>query len=192
MKKIFLLIAIVVGVTLQSMAQEHEIGLTVGSMYGVSYKTNVMDNLRLQVDLGVNLAATRTTEYDYSYQWGYFTFEANPNVAYQNDFYQTGWGNFSWYAGGGISLGLLKQMSISAEGYTITIPVEDATTYGKWGVNAVGGINLKLNNLPLAFSFDFRPGYGLGFYPYKDKYVKETYLLNFFDWKLVLGVRYCL
>lgn len=184
MKKTLFLVMLVAGVALQVSAQ-HEVGATVGSMYGVSYKTNVMDNLRLQVDLGVNLAATPVSEYDYTYQLGYYTFEANPNVAYTADFYQTDWGTLSWYAGGGVSLGLMKYLSMSFEGYSVTYDASGTPDFGKFGLNAVGGVDLHLSNLPLAFSFDFRPGYGLMFYD------GDVETLSFFDWKLVLGVRYC-
>ena len=67
-----------------------------------------------------------------------------------------------WFAGGGLSLG----------GWA---------GYGKFGVNAIGGIEYKFN-IPLTIQADLRPGFGLAFgyggsFPY-------------FDWGLCFGIRY--
>jgi hypothetical protein len=54
---------------------------------------------------------------------------------------------------------------------------------GAIGVGAAAGIEAVMQNAPIAFSFDFRPGYGciLGGGGFAD---------HVFDWTLNLGVRY--
>lgn len=143
------------------------LGATVGTLYGASYKGFIfgVDGLALAADLGVNLFAPAME----GGSFGAYTFELNPNVEYQGAITSFSAGNLSWFAGGGVSLGLMS-------------PLEYNNVVGKFGVNAVGGVELGLNSVPLALSFDFRPGYGLQFNKYGSG--------SFFDWKLVLSVRY--
>jgi len=72
-----------------------------------------------------------------------------------------------------LSLGLMHGLAVTG-----------GDPFGKFGLNGAGGVELFWNNIPLAISADFRPGYGLGF----DKNVT----MNYFDWKLVFSVRYIL
>ncbi len=55
------------------------------------------------------------------------------------------------------------------------------------GAGAAAGIEAKMKNAPIAFSFDFRPGYGclLG-----DDGTGNIGAFHVFDWTLNLGVRY--
>lgn len=106
----------------------HSIGGTVGTMYGVSYKA-LLSNIAIEVDLGVNLLGsvpyTMVTKWDGGsskvkssdfpsgwYDTFYYTFEANPNVMYQGLAKSWGWGSISWYAGGGLSLGLITYIDV--------------------------------------------------------------------------------
>lgn len=159
------------------------------------------------------------------YGVNYFTFELNPNLVYQMKITDFGAGSLSWFAGGGLSIGMMKYGADKynngdwaywdekenghnfwwAMSHQREVPTEDGTgtekedwipLQGKFGINAIGGVELKLNSLPLAFSFDFRPGYGLSFYS-EDSYneqqekVKAHSTTSFFDWKLVAAIRYC-
>ena len=58
---------------------------------------------------------------------------------------------------------------------------------GVIGFGAAAGIEAKMKNAPIAFSFDFRPGYGclLG-----DDGTGNIGAFHVFDWTLNLGVRY--
>ena len=251
MKKTLLAAALLLGaLTVSAQDYKHSIGATVGSMYGVSYKGFIfgVEGLALQADLGVklgNYGKTYTLHYkgDYTVDgtsapgypvsatytgkraWSqdYFTFELNPNVVYQKPIAELSFGKLSWYAGAGISIGMLKSathgdyydskgnkhnswwaMSQTVDTYnSITgdketkalIPAEF-----KFGFNAIGGVELKLNSAPIVIGFDFRPGYGLSYYndtekgtvagkEYKDI---SKYTTSFFDWTLAASVRYCL
>lgn len=78
--------------------------------------------------------------------------------------------------------------------------------YGKFGINAMLGIEVALKNVPITFGVDFRPGYGLMFTGHSSEYselkeewtadggegdYKETpFTFNFFDWTLSTSIRY--
>ena len=58
---------------------------------------------------------------------------------------------------------------------------------GKFGVNAIAGIECILNDTPISVGLDFRPGYGLLFA--NQQY--GTITTHIFDWALAASVRYC-
>ena len=182
MKKIFL--AVVVALfSINAMAQ-HEIGAVVGGMNGASYKYWFNDAFALQADLAVGLTQAAYK----NYSSGMYDFTINPNAEYH-------WAlpveNLKIYSGGGISFGLCNGLQAATWGYN--------TVNGKFGINAIVGLQYNLKSVPLALAFDFRPGYGLGFNkPYKDfdpetqAEIKVNQVSHFFDWKLAFAVRYCL
>lgn len=161
MKKIcVILVALVMGFTVTLNAQapyKHSIGATLLNFNGVSYKTFLMDNFALSVDAGFKWTATG----DGHGAWFPLTMEINPNLMYEAP---TNVNGLYWLVGGGLGLGL-------------GIP----QVYGKFGVNAIGGIEYKFN-IPLTLQADFRPGMGLAF----NRYGAGAY----FDWGLCLGLRY--
>ena len=143
----------------------------------------------------------QTTSGTFDGTYGGFTFELNPNVVYQAKIKDFDWGGISWFAGGGVSLGLMKDTKYhnSWGNWSLSYSGDHSNgVRGKFGINAIGGAEIKLNSLPLAFSLDFRPGYGMQFDQYAEDVkgmddAKYNYrsILNFFDWKLVASVRYC-
>lgn len=224
MKKIFL--AVVVALFSINVMAQHEIGGVVGGLYGLSHKYWFSGALAVQTDLAVGLTQAATMV-DYgemggkkSTSFGIYDFTINPNVEYH-------WAlpveNLKIYAGGGINFGLydnLAKASYSAA-YAYAELYQQAADYiddyagdyakayagaggsgstvnGKFGINAIVGLQYNLKSVPLALAFDFRPGYGLGFNkPYTDydeagnKHT-EARVAHFFDWKLAFAVRYCL
>ncbi|MDR1792811.1 MAG: hypothetical protein LBR36_05155 [Bacteroidales bacterium] len=143
------------------------IGGTVGSINALDFKFFLSPKLALQVDLG------------YKWWWS-STLEVNPNLLYQGNIKTWGWGQLDWFVGGGLSVGYsfwgaygLYSSSYYGTGYG----------RGKVGINADGGVELALSKVPVAFSFDFRPGYGMLF--------RKGYTWHFFDWGTNLSVRYC-
>jgi hypothetical protein len=95
MKKVsFLLIAMAIMTTsvVSLHAQDpyrHSIGGVVGSYYGVSYKTFLLDDFSLQVDCGTKFLH-------------YWTFDLNPNLMLEKEIKNIG---LYWFVGGGASLG---------------------------------------------------------------------------------------
>ena len=157
-----------------AMAQNQEIGLVVGGLNGLSYKKHMSENFAIQTDLAVGV---QRTDLDIIGDGDFiplpvdmFDFVLNPNFLYHKDL------KYGIYAefGGGLSAGLMQTL------YTI-----NPMTLGKFGLNAYAGVGYKMNNLPLAFGLDFRPGYAL------DINVPYELLLHQFDWHLAASVRYC-
>ena len=68
------------------------------------------------------------------------------NFAYQGTGTQGENIALDWYVGGGTQLG-------AAGGFGM----------GKWGFNALVGFEINFINAPMEITFDFRPGFGLGF-----------------------------
>lgn len=161
MKKILMLcVAVMMAAT--SMKAQHEIGAVVGGMNGVSYKYWFNDALALQADLAVGL-----TEAAEKVSYGLYDFTINPNVEYHWDLVDA----LKIYAGGGINFGLCSALKNTSSDYV----------NGKFGINAIAGLQYDFNSVPLALAFDFRPGYGMSF---------RSDASHFFDWKLAFAVRY--
>ena len=150
------------------------VGVVAGTMEGVQGKLFLTPKLALQADL-----AWKFGVYPFGYQGNFFSdymsdFELNPNLLYQSNIKEWGWGQLDWFAGGGLSLGCAFSGNGYGYGYAVV---------GKFGINAIGGVELSLSKIPLAFAFDFRPGYGLLF----DKDIAISY----FDWAVTISARYC-
>ena len=169
MKKILsVLAAVLVAGGMMAADYTHSVGGVVGGMYGASYKGFIfgVDGLALQADLAVRLTEAATKDGSL----GVYTFEANPNVVYQQPIKSWGFGSLDWYAGGGLSLGLMNSLSVTNN------------AMGKFGINALAGLEIDFSEQPLALGFDFRPGYGLGF--------NKDWNMSFFDWALAASLRY--
>ncbi|MCQ2285547.1 MAG: hypothetical protein MJZ76_01575 [Bacteroidales bacterium] len=137
---------------------KQSIGITAGNMQAVSYKVFFTDHLALQADLGTKITLATGDLWN----WPVWTVELNPNLMYEGSIIP----GLFWFAGGGVSLGYCWNI----------------TNLGKFGVNAIGGLEYKFGNIPLTLQFDFRPGYGLLFNTYGTA--------NYFDWGINAGVRY--
>ncbi len=166
MKKIsVILLSLVMGLMLTVNAQapyKHSIGVTALNLNGVTYKTFFNDNLALSADLGF-----KWTIGAFKGGSGFLmSFEANPNFMYESAIGSKG---LYWLAGGGVSLGMGLPRVIGGG------------VVGKFGINAIGGIEYKFN-IPLTLQADFRPGYGLLF--------NDDYGASYFDWGLCVSVRY--
>ena len=134
MKKTLLAAALLLGaLTMSAQSYEHSLGVSVGNLFGVSYKGFFfgVEGLGMQIDLGCKLSnwgthysqnssweaggesGSETTSYPLKddkdpLSWNYFTFEVNPNIVYNLPIHSGSYGSLAFCAGGGISLGLLK------------------------------------------------------------------------------------
>ncbi|MEE0973658.1 MAG: hypothetical protein U0L34_06035 [Paludibacteraceae bacterium] len=180
MKKIILLISMAFIATGSLFAQDYNqsVGLVVGSLNGLSYKKFIKENVAVQTDLAFGLVATRASGYYAGYvihgSENFWTFQLQPNLYYQKNVLNTDWGNIAALVGGGMSLGYAEEFGSDL-------------SMGKWGVNAIAGVEFILNNSPITVGLDFRPGYGLLFasQPY------GVITAHIFDWTLAASVRYC-
>lgn len=157
---------------------KHSIGATVGSMQAISYKTFVTDHFAIQVDLGTKITYT---EGDWNVKGLHiYNLELNPNLMYEGNFVAGLYG----FAGGGVSLGYCWDIW-----HQHLFPYDHIHNIdlGKFGINAILGLEYKLN-IPLTLQLDFRPGYGMLFgYDY---YYMNNRVWNYFDWSVNAGVRY--
>ncbi|MDR1878693.1 MAG: hypothetical protein LBQ64_03925 [Bacteroidales bacterium] len=132
------------------------IGIVTGFMHGASYKTFILgDKLALQADLSVKANIRRGTFWSLDM--------LAPNIMYQQEISNL---RLYWFAGGGFSLG-----------YAFT----GLKDYGKFGLNAMGGVEYKFK-FPLTVQADFRPGYGLLF--------RKQFSDSYFDFSLNVSARY--
>lgn len=141
----------------------HSVGMVAGLGLGFQYKGMVMDHFTI-----IN-------------EFGYFI---NPNgvngayagsidnlvLAYQAKAAEGKGIKLDWYVGGQIKLGY------DASGAAF------GTAIGVFGFGAAAGLEAKMANAPIAFSFDFRPGYALRF--------TGGGVAHLMDYSLNLGVRY--
>ena len=171
--KYVLALTLFVGLFQVSNAQyKHSIGGVAGSMNGFSYKVLVTGHFAISVDLGVKL----TEGVFRNVSARVFDLEANPNFMYQAN----ATGGLYWFVGGGFSLGYAFDYA--------GLRTEDC---GKFGINAIAGLEYKFN-IPLTLQFDFRPGFGLLFCEKHQYWWSGDVYTNadYFDWGLNLSVRY--
>ena len=182
MKRSFLILVFVTamfGFCAQANAQapyQHSIGVTLGNMQALSYKTFVTNHFAIQADFGTKILCTDGEGFRGLNSWD---LELNPNFMYEVNFVLGLYG----FVGGGVSLGY--SWSIVAPGY-YNVHNWDA---GKFGINAMLGLEYKLN-IPLTLQFDFRPGYGLWFaknYYYNGPHSNTA---SYFDWGVNASIRY--
>lgn len=182
-KRLFLLaaVAVLAGAAQAQQPYKHGVGGVVGTIEGVSYKTFFTENVALQADLGFTFG---TILYDsYGDRTALWTFELNPNAMYEGSITGWNWGSLWWFAGGGASLGLARPVWTIWDRMNYG-PLPSSATLGKFGLNAIGGVELTWDDIPLTVQVDFRPGYGLLFRRSGDGHA------SYFDWGLTAGVRY--
>jgi len=163
MKKIFsLLLAAMLAVGVSAKDYKHSIGVVAGLGLGAQYKTMVTDNFTIIAETGyfMNL--------DGGAGAGYAGGLGNAVFAYQGKITEGQGIKLDWYTGGQVKLGVMTGGNI-----------------GIFGFGAAAGLEANMINAPIAFSFDFRPGY--------------AFLFNgggagghMFDYSFNIGVRYTL
>lgn len=173
MKKVLTLCValLVAATTISAKDYKHSLGMVAGSGIGVQYKTMVQDNFTLIEEFGY---------------LGSFAAATNggsmPTIGAVNDLvlaYQAnateGQGiKLDWFVGGQLKAGYLD---FGAAGGII-------------GVGAAAGIEANMTNAPIAFSFDFRPGYGCVLTDNTAWGGTGVGVGHVFDWTINLGVRY--
>lgn len=204
-KVLFLVCAIAFGLaTANAQAPyKHSIGVTLGSLESFTWKTFPTDHFAIQLDGGVKFTTgPGAYEYKYSYEGIHNkavdkhigvttnTVEVNANFVYQGNFVKGLYG----FIGGGPSLGYCylgyaRYHDSDYFGYYGTF-THDGNEYGKFGVNAMLGLEYKFD-IPLTLQFDVRPGYGMLFTTESNNGYHHTGLWHYFDWGVNFGVRYC-
>ena len=175
MKKIFTLCVVALVAMSMSAAAPYKnsIGVVAGSGIGVQFKTMVMDNFTIIEEFGYlgSLCAAGANGFNVP------TLGAIDNLvlAYQADAAEGQGIDLDWFVGGQIKGGFLGPNGMGG-------------TSGLIGVGAAAGIDAKMKNAPIVFSFDFRPGYGCMLMG--GGFGGGVGAAHLFDWTLNLGVRY--
>ena len=136
--------------------------MVAGLGIGVQYKTMIKDDFTLIQEFGyfMNLDGVNG---------GYAGAIDNLVLAYQANATEGEGIKLDWYVGGQLKVGY-------GQG-----------NFGVAGVGAAAGIEANMTNAPIAFSFDFRPGYGCVFGDNGTGTITASHL---FDYSFNLGVRY--
>ncbi len=146
-----------------------------------------------------------------------WTLQVAPNFIWQKNITSMDWGKLDFFVGGGLTLGYAKFTEGEATEYElyedgkkidsgkyIVKPQLDAEEcdedFGKFGINAIAGLELALTDAPITIGLDFRPGYGLMFSGEEKDEINAGYgvkitrtsssTFSFFDWTLAATVRY--
>ena len=166
MKKIFALCVVaLVALSMSAKPYNHSIGVVAGSGIGVQFKTMITDNFTLIDEFGYLGSLCAAGD---GFNMATLGAVDNLVLAYQAKAAEGQGIELDWFIGGQLKAGYIGQ-----QGFDL----------GIIGVGAAAGIEAIMQNAPIAFSFDFRPGYGcaLG---------GGGFANHLFDWTLNLGVRY--
>lgn len=175
---ILLFIAIFAGAAFHANAQapyKNGIGVSVGNMQALTFKTFGGSHFAFQVDLGTKYITTdgRFKNLDLT-GVNIWTLELNPNIMFEGRLAGKLYGLVGLGASIGYSWNTISYQGILGFWHT-------RNDFGKCGANGIFGLEYKFN-APVALQFDFRPGYGCLF--------AEHYDAHYFDWSVNLGVRY--
>lgn len=171
MKKILTLClaAMLAVVTVSAKDYKVSLGMVGGSGIGVQFKALPVEHFAIMEEFGY-LGCYSAAGKDFNI--GYMGAVDQVVLAYQTSPLAEGKGiKLHVYAGGQLKVGYINLGN-------------DA---GLVGIGAAAGIEANMSNAPIAFSFDFRPGYGCLL---MDNGANNIATLDTFDWSLNLGVRY--
>ena len=175
---IILFVALLTGIMFHANAQapyKNGIGVSVGNMQALTFKTFGGSHFAFQVDLGTKYITTdgRFKNLDLT-GVNIWTLELNPNIMFEGRLTGQLYGLLGLGASIGYSWNTISYQGILGFWHT-------RNDFGKCGANGIFGLEYKFN-APVALQFDFRPGYGCLF--------AEHYDAHYFDWSVNLGVRY--
>lgn len=225
-KSLFVAVMLLGAMTMSAAPYKHSIGITAGGLNGFEYKGFLKEHLVIVADLGFRTSATGKVIFHTNCDGErtsdrsdegvvYWTFESAANMAYQGTIKKWSAGSLQWFAGGGLSLGMI-QMGETWEDISDarknwrdldSDKREDGMNPSqfKFGFNAYLGTEFVFKKVPLVVGIDFRPGYGLAATSYSYRgwdYDEETGELSigekmkvssvtsFFDWTLSATLRY--
>lgn len=196
-KLLFLIVAFVTIMPVAAQEYRHSLGLTLGSLNGLSYKYWATDKFAFQVDFGFQAIETRTSgilvkgpDFNESATLvkpiTYLGGRINPNLMWHQEVSE-GWNLF---LGGGFSADLIGNVDVKHLDPSVAEIVaewESSDKYAvKFGINAIAGFEYCFDG-QLNISLDFRPGYTCA---YDNLIAGYKYYLGAFDWNLCLGLRY--
>jgi hypothetical protein len=180
MKKHSLLILIVLFAGLHFFANaqapyRNGIGVSVGNMQALTFKTFGGNHFAFQLDLGTKFVTTdgrfKNVNLNNVDIW---CLELNPNFMFEGRLAGNLYGMIGLGASIGYSWNTIQYQGIFGIWHT-------RTDLGKCGANGILGLEYKFS-APIALQIDFRPGYGCLF--------AENFDAHYFDYSVNLGVRF--
>lgn len=180
----------------------HSLGVTLGSLNGISYKALVTDHFAISTDLGFKfnyIPVNRMSITAYTFEW-------NTDFMYQLDMSE----HSAFFVGAGFALGYNWKLRCQVvEGFIqgwdwyygqwgyvypmpVAVPVGRAVDVlhdaGKAGGHGIIGFEFAAGDAPVSISFDFRPGYS-AFFSKRD-FDNKMVTVGGFDWSVDIGIRY--
>ncbi|MCL2434521.1 MAG: hypothetical protein FWD09_00085 [Lentimicrobiaceae bacterium] len=185
MKKLYLLLTAIILLCLpcNEITAQAPYKTSVGGMLpygstgtGPSFKTFLKDNFSLQTDLLWRVTLGGYIDEHIIYLALYPAVELNCNVMYQKKIKDKKNSELFWFIGGGASLGC-----------------EVLGPNGKFGANAILGLEFVFKNSPIALQIDLRPGYGMLFNSGDNLndyfFIPDTNPWSHFDWLIGFTLR---
>jgi len=164
MKKILSLVLVVLmATTVSAKKYQHSIGMVAGLGIGAQYKAMLTDHFTLILEEGYFMNLNGGTE-----GGAYAGAVTNGVFAYQSKITEGQGIQLDYYAGGQMKIGY-----VGMQGFDV----------GVFGISGAVGLEANMVNAPIAFSFDFRPGYAFLF-------TGQGAGGHMFDYSFNLGVRY--
>ena len=163
MKKLFsLLLAVTISAAVCAKEYQYSLGLVAGLGLGAQFKVMVMPHFTIIDEFGYFLNPDGGTG-------AYSGMLDNLVLAWQDKAAEGQGIRLDYYAGGQLKVGY------------------GVGNFGILGFGAAAGIEAIMINAPIAFSFDFRPGYAVAL---ASGGGGGVFAANMFDWSFNLGVRY--
>ncbi len=151
------------------------IGVSVGNMQALTFKTFAGNHFAFQADLGTKFVTTTGRFNGFNFNGvDIWTLEFNPNFMFEGRLSGNLYGLVGLGASIGYSWNTIRYQGVFGIWHT-------RSDFGKCGANGIVGVEYKFK-APLAMQLDFRPGYGCLF--------AKHYDAHYFDWSVNLGVRY--
>ena len=144
--KLILIASILLCLSCEKVMAQSPYKMSIGGTLGViatgaSFKTFLTEDVSLQSDILYKVTFL-------GMKFGFYpAIEVNTNVMYQKKLKDKQNSELFWFIGGGISLGNEIMYAFN----------------GKFGANAITGLEFVFKDKPLAFQMDLRPGYGMLF-----------------------------
>lgn len=212
MKGKLIIAMLAVSMAMYAGGYRHSVGVTLGTVNGVSYKGFVSNNSHfvLQVDaywqMGLSpnweLWSTVTngvrkeflTEFRTTTESGgeYQSAMIEPSFLYQGKIGRWELGNMYWFAGGGVGLGALWGGNFD-DASLMCRPEDSFRPWFKMSQHLMMGVEFSFNGAPLVLGIELRPGMAQTYMTsggdWYDNFRTQSALM--FDWGANFSLRYC-
>ncbi|MCQ2343941.1 MAG: hypothetical protein MJ002_03330 [Paludibacteraceae bacterium] len=212
MKGKIVVLLLTVSVLARAGGYRHSVGISFGTINGVSYKGYVSNNIHfvLQVDAYWQMGLTPNSSLCSTFTQGdyknynmqvrnstlsggeYQSAMIEPGFMYQGKIGRWELGNMYWFAGGSIGFGALWEGKFD-DASLICKPDQSSRPWFKMSEHLLMGVEFSFNAVPLVLGIELRPGMATPFMTsggnIYDNY--KTLSAVMFDWGANFTLRYC-